>query len=52
MTFTLRRVSPKVRSMKFEWRMRFQCSFGNRRYTVRLATSVVRHLTAAGYSVP
>ena len=31
MTFTRLRVSPKVRSMKLECRMRFQCSRGNRR---------------------
>ena len=31
MTFTRRRVSPKVRSMKLEWRMRAWCSAGKRR---------------------
>jgi hypothetical protein len=30
MTLTRRRVSPKVRSMKLEWRMRCQCSRGKR----------------------
>ena len=30
MTFTRRRVSPKVRSMKLEWRMRPQWHLGNR----------------------
>jgi hypothetical protein len=31
MTFTRRRVSPKVRSMKLEWRILRQCSAGNRK---------------------
>ena len=35
MTLTLRRVPPKVRSMKLEWRMRWRCSAGNRRQAIR-----------------
>jgi hypothetical protein len=30
-TLTRRRVSPKVRSIRLEWRIRFQCWRGNRR---------------------
>ena len=48
MTFTRRRVSPKVRSMKLECRMRRQCSAGNRRCTVSDANSSVTHATADG----
>ena len=47
-TLVRRRVSPKVRSMKLEWRMRRQCSAGNRRCTVSEAKSSVTHATAAG----
>ena len=48
MTLVRRRVSPKVRSMKLEWRMRCQCSAGNRRWTVSEARSSVTQATAAG----
>jgi len=34
MTLTLLRVSPKVRSMKLECRIRWWCSAGKRRYAV------------------
>ena len=34
MTFTRRRVSPKVRSMRLVCRIRLWCSVGNRRYEV------------------
>jgi hypothetical protein len=37
-----------VRSMKLEWRMRRQCSAGNRRCTVSDARSSVTQATAAG----
>jgi hypothetical protein len=43
-----RRVSPKVRSIKFECRIRCQCSRGNRRCTVSEARSSVTQATAAG----
>ena len=48
MTLVRRRVSPKVRSMKLECRMRCQCSAGNRRCTVSEARSSVTQATAAG----
>ena len=41
-TLTRRRVSPKVRSMKLECRIRRQCSVGKRRWTVRLSRSSTR----------
>src|SRR6266516_3446151 len=47
-TLTRRRVSPKVRSMKLEWRIRRQCSRGKRRYVVRWQNPSFRHSTAAG----
>jgi len=47
-TFARRRVSPKDRSMKFEWRARVQYSRGNRRYTVRDWRSASRARTAPG----
>jgi hypothetical protein len=48
MTLVRRRVSPKVRSMRLEWRMRGQCSAGNRRCTVSEARSLVTQVTADG----
>ena len=49
MTFTRRRVSPKLRSMKLECRIRFQCSTGNRRCSNSEPRSRSRHSTAPGY---
>jgi hypothetical protein len=48
MTLTRRRVSPKVRPMKLECRVRVQCSRGKRRQTVSESRSVSRQRTAAG----
>jgi len=47
-TLVLRRVSPKVRSIKLVCRQRFQCSFGKRRWRVRLSKSSTRQATAQG----
>jgi hypothetical protein len=43
------RVSPKVRSMKLEWRVRWWCSAGKRRWAVGPYPSVIRHFIADGY---
>src|ERR1700756_2506774 len=48
MTLTRRWDSPKVRSMKLECRMRFQCSRGKRKCTVSEAKSSSRQATALG----
>jgi hypothetical protein len=44
----LRRVSPKVRSIRLEWRIRDQCSVGNRREQVSSGKVCRRQATAAG----
>ncbi len=48
MTLTRRRDSPKVRSMRLEWRMRVQCWRGKRKCTLSEAKSLARQATAAG----
>jgi hypothetical protein len=50
MTLTLRRVSPKVRSIRLEWRMRLRCSAGNSRWATSASRLSATQATAAGYS--
>ena len=50
MTLTLRRVSPKVRSIRLECRMRLRCSAGNSRWTTRASRLSATQPTASAYA--
>jgi hypothetical protein len=50
MTLTRRRVSPKVRSIRLECRMRLRCSAGNSKWTRSASRLSATQATAEGYS--